>query len=1050
MSTTSNVLNFGTLSQRHVYREFGGHMGIFAQPRSKPKMATPGLYNWYLGLHNRQWFNKTARVTAGATYYVRVVPMYSYWSDPDSLPLMGTPMKLSALGVTFDFEAFPDGYPCTGYRIYAGTDALTLYYQGELSGRFNTHFVIGTTWDLVEDGTSLDEQTRGPIAFADAIEVYQVEGDTNSRLMLGGGKSYLTGYARVAAADAAPILTCGTTGETTAASWPVDSSFRMRLAWLESALEFDSYFDFTNVDLSGQAAMSDIATLLQTEIRAAKGPALFCGTGFEADITKWQAITAGSSSIYVNSQVVNIAACNFSSIIDMDGAATVIQAAWRTASGGSTETVTWDGTATRFVFKVNPAAPTCANSISYLGRHTTSIGVDFSAYADGRFDSATAVLNMKGKAATTETVTYDTDHFIITGSDSGDQYELSYLLPSTANTGTDISGSGYINGLSSASLSTYVSGTTAKRTVVGVGTDWGTWATGMRFRIQNESNEIVILEAKSSDHLLLDADYGGDALGSRALAYILEPFDSQIYPSAFGNPFKWDAPIPLPTADSDKITGIKRLGRNFAIFMKHHTWIIDGVNITAPRQISQNYGAPNSDAIIEYGDGLAIYTGTDFMLLSGGSFSPLDPDGRMRELLSRASVNTQHVHGQYLFDGRSEMCIWWFGLDGGWKYATAVCLDMKSGNFWLYNHKDANCSAVIRDRNNKPYLITGTTKDEGHDVGGFTFIHDFDYKNDGASWNITKTKQGLIDTVGIATVTGGRLDCGVYGNTLANLVAVTEGYFSVTSDNKGYDVGPIDFSGAADEDACAALIQTAIRTKTSGSELCTYEADHYRITSGTTTNRSNISYLRAYIPDSSATNISGKEYLNGEDGYGTTTGAVTQISLTLDDINGAVAALETSGDGEKGCYLYVCDTNGEHGQYALVASNDATIITVTPSFAAVPVAGWHWFLGGIVPTWTKWFDWGSPQNRSKMHGTIITVAPGESADGNNLYLHGLQDLSSSVRTSKTLPLGGAQDSTNTLNLSDQPANQHGISIKRPNSVQGLKIEDITLVHAPRN
>ena len=1050
MSTTENVLNFGTQEQRHVYREFGGHMGIFVQPRSVPKMATPGLYNWNLGLHNRQWYNKIARHSGATTYYVRVVPIYGYWKDPDGLPLMGTPSTINATkGVTFDFEAFPDGYPCTGYRVYAGTTATTLYYQGEIDGRFNTHFVIGTTWPYNDASASLDAQTRGPAESADALEVYQVEGGTNSKVMLGGGKSYLTGYARVAPADLAPVLTCGEAGETTPASWPSDASWRMRLAWLESTLDFDSYFDFTGVDLSGQASMAAIAGVIQTTIRAARGPALFCGTGYEADFSNWLAFTAGIAGLYVDGEVVNIAACDFSGDNDMPDVAATIQAAWRVASGGSTETVTWDATATRMIFKTNPAAPTYANSISYLDRHTTAVGTDFSTFLDGRFDSSTAVLNLKGKAATTEAVAYSTDHFVITGSDTGDQYELSYLSKATANVGTDISVAGYMNGLSASGTATYVSGATAKRTVVGTGTAWGKWATKMRFRIQNESNETLVLEAKSTDHLLLDADYDGDALGSRALAYILEPFDSQIYPSALGNPFKWDSAIKLPTADSDKITAIKRLGRNFAIFMKHHTWIIDGVNITAPRQISQNYGAPNSDAVIEYGEGLAVYTGSDFFLLSGGSFTPLDPEGRIRELLSRSSVNTQHVHGQYLFDGRSEMCIWWFGLDSGWKYATAVCIDMKARNFWLYNHKDANCSAVIRDRNNKPYLVTGTTKDDGHSVGGFTFIHDFDYKNDGASWNSSKTKQGLIDTVGATTVTGGRIDCATYANTLANLVAVTEGYFSVTIDDNGYDVGPIDFSGAADEDAVAALIQTAIRTKTSGSETCTYEADHYRIVSGTTTNRSNISYLRAYIPNSSATSISGKSYLNGEDGYATLTGAVTQVVLTLDDVDGAVAALETDGDGETGCYLYICDTDGKSGQYALVAANDATTITVTPNFASTPVAGWHWFLGGIVPTWTKWFDWGAPQTRSKLHGTIITVAPGESASGNNMYVHGIQDLSTTVRTTKTIPLGGGQDSTNTINLSDKPANQHGISIKRPNSEQGLKIEDIGLVHAPR-
>lgn len=1055
MSTTENVINFGTLANRHVYREFGGHMGIFAQPRQQPKMVAPGLKDWYLGLHNRDWYIKTARVTAGTGYYVRIVPMYSYWSDPDGLPLMGTPMAISATGVTFDFEAFPDGYPCTGYRIYANEDAsTTLYYQGELTGRFNTHFVIGSTWGVyVGSGTTLSAQSAEPPAFADALEVYQIEGATDSRVMLGGGKSYLEGYARVAAASAAPVLTCGAAGETTPASWPADASFRMRLAWLESTLDFDSYFDFTGVDLSGEASMAGIAAAIQVETRSARGPVLFCGTGYEDDITVFQAISDGSIDIYVDGVVVNIVSCDFSATTDMTDVAAVIQAAWRTASGGSTETVVFDVTATRLVFKVNPAVPTYANSISYLDRSGSSgaaaAGTDISELCDGRFDSSTAVLNRKGKAASTETVAYSTDHFVITGSDAGAQYELSYLEAATASVGTDVSGSGYMNGLSTEQMATYVQGTTAKRTVIGTGTEWGTWATGMRFRVQAESNEILVLSAKDDTNLLLDADYDGDALGDTAISYILEPYDKQYYTSALGNPFKWDSPIRVQTADSDVITGIRRLGRNFAVFMKHHTWIVDGVNISAPRQISQKYGAPNTDAVIEYGEGLAIFTGFDFVFLQGGSFTPLDPDGKIRELLSRKSVNTNHVHGQYLFDGRSELCIWWFGLDGGWKYATAVVMDVKAGNFWLYNHKDANCSAVIRDRTGKPYLVTGSTKDDGHNVKGMTFIHGFDYKNDGASWDSSKTKQGLIDTVGATTTTAGRLDCGTYGNTLANLIAVTEGYFSITVDDVSYDVGPINFSGATTEDECATLIQTAIRTQTSGSETCTHQTDHYRISSGTTTNRSNVSYLRPYIPDSSATSISSKNYLNGEDGYGTATDAVTQIVLTLDDIDGAVAALSTSGDGETGCYLYVCDTDGKYGQYALVADNDATTVTVTPNFATSPVAGWHWFLGGIVPTYTKWLDWNAPQHRSKLYGTVVTVAPGESASGNKMFLHGMQNLSTGIRTAKKLSLGGSQDSTNTLNLSDKPANQHGISIKRPNSVQGLKIEDITLVHSPR-
>ena len=446
---------------------------------------------------------------------------------------------------------------------------------------------------------------------------------------------------------------------------------------------------------------------------------------------------------------------------------------------------------------------------------------------------------------------------------------------------------------------------------------------------------------------------------------------------------------------------------------------------------------------------MAFYSGDDFVFMSGGSFRSLDPEGKVRELLSRKSVNTDEVHGVYIFDGRAELLQWWMGLDGALKYATCVVFDPKTGNFWLANHKDANCSAVIRDANNKQYVITGTTKDEGHNVKAFTFLHGFDYKNDGASWDMTKTKQGIIASVGAATTTAGYLTCGIFGNTLANLKLVTAGYCSVTIDDVSYNIGPINFSGAADLAACAALIQTAIRAKTGATETCAYSTNKFVITSSTTTNRSNVSYLRPYVPSSSATNISGKNYLNGESGHATKTEAVTQRTLTLYTMASGTPDLSVDGDGEVGCYVYICNATGQYGQYCLVSANTATTITITPDPYDTPAAGWLWFLGGIVPTWTKWFDFGSPQHRSHVRGVAITVAPGEGTSGNTLFLHGLQNLSATVRTARTLALGGTMDTTNVLNPSDKPANQHGISIKRPSSSHGLKIEDITIVHEPR-
>jgi hypothetical protein len=159
--------------------------------------------------------------------------------------------------------------------------------------------------------------------------------------------------------------------------------------------------------------------------------------------------------------------------------------------------------------------------------------------------------------------------------------------------------------------------------------------------------------------------------------------------------------------------------------------------------------------------------------------------------------------------------------------------------------------------------------------------------------------------------------------------------------------------------------------------------------------------------------------------------------------------LDTSGDGESGVWVYVCDTNYRNGQYALVGSNTATAITVTPDFSTTPVAGWYWYLGGINPTYTKWIDYGSPQHKQKLYGVSVTVKPEIGNTGNNLVVHGMQDLYNTIRTSKINAIGGGADTVQTFKLQDKESTQCGISIQRPSSLYPLNIEDITLIHSPR-
>jgi hypothetical protein len=294
----------------------------------------------------------------------------------------------------------------------------------------------------------------------------------------------------------------------------------------------------------------------------------------------------------------------------------------------------------------------------------------------------------------------------------------------------------------------------------------------------------------------------------------------------------------------------------------------------------------------------------------------------------------------------------------------------------------------------------------------------------------------------------------VSGAVLAGYQAVTAGYFSVTIDDVDYDVGPVDLStattlgGAAP--SVATLLQAAIRAKTGGSEVVTCPVATFIITSGTTTARSSVEYLRPYRPVATMTDLSGKTYLNGRVDYATETGAVNQRVLNLYNWAGAAANVYAAGDGEEGVWVYVCDTSFRNGQYVRVVSNTATQITVSPNFTQTPAAGWYWYIGGIVPSWTKWMDWTSSQHKNKVHGVAITVRQqAETATGNTLAIHEMQALSTTIRVTKTMPLGTGNDTTQTVYPADQAANQTGLKIMRPSSEHDLQIDDITVSHRAR-
>ena len=654
-----------------------------------------------------------------------------------------------------------------------------------------------------------------------------------------------------------------------------------------------------------------------------------------------------------------------------------------------------------------------------------------------------------------ETVTYNTTTtaFEIELDTDAHSYRLSFLEAATADVGTDISTATYLDALSTSLTAVYTPGYTALRSVVGTGVDWGEWAKGMRFRIATEGYRWLVAKKLEDYHLVLDEDYEGDGFNGFQ-EYVLEPYDDIVFVSNLGNPFRFDIGdrVLLPTADSDGITSINRVGGNVGVFMKHHTWLFNSADITAPKLIANQIGAYNAACVVEFNNGVAMFTGEDFVQVQGGRITSLDPEGRVREIIGRFSLDAPDPHGVYLVADEAKLLMWFMGIDDATVINTAIVYDTIRGNWWLYNVKDVRCSVILRDSKDQAHLITGSSYDEAHGINAYTWLHGAAYKNDGALGSVV---QGVIatDGVGNPSKSAGYLTCSTAGSaTYTDWKAITDGYFSVTIDDLDLDCGPCDFSGASVDrmDNVATVIQNAIAAAGDTSAVVAWSTDHFVITSGTLTNRSDVSFLRPYYPSVGITDISGKTWINGQSDQATQTLSVSQIILTLRDMDDALdPGLATDDDGEEGCYIYICDTNMENGQYLKVITNTASTVTLTPAPATTPVAGWYWFMGGIVPIWNKWFDFGSPHHKNKVFGVAVAVDPSEEDTGNKLALHGAQDLDNTVRTTRVIPIGGDADTVNSFHLRDKYATQQGLKLLRPNSEHDLKIRSITVTHSPK-
>ena len=68
-------------------------------------------------------------------------------------------------------------------------------------------------------------------------------------------------------------------------------------------------------------------------------------------------------------------------------------------------------------------------------------------------------------------------------------------------------------------------------------------------------------------------------------------------------------------------------------------------------------------------------------------------------------------------------------------------------------------------------------------------------------------------------------------SAFATWAAITDGSFRITVDGTAYNVDTVDFSGAGDMDAVAAILQVDLRVATSGTETVVWDTDHFVITS---------------------------------------------------------------------------------------------------------------------------------------------------------------------------------------------------------------------------
>ena len=148
---------------------------------------------------------------------------------------------------------------------------------------------------------------------------------------------------------------------------------------------------------------------------------------------------------------------------------------------------------------------------------------------------------------------------------------------------------------------------------------------------------------------------------------------------------------------------------------------------------------------------------------------------------------------------------------------------------------------------------------------------------------IVQGKTSIVNAVA-AYLTGGTGAQGTFGTW----AAITDASFQIPIDGVTYNIDGVDFTGAGDMDAVAAILQAAIRVATGKTETVVWSTNKFVVTSSISTDTSAVG-VTATSTGTVGTDISGAgaaAWMDAETGRGTATAVVLAADLTLTIVKG--------------------------------------------------------------------------------------------------------------------------------------------------------------------